>query len=134
MVTCPDELLLREHMLYRLRARTTFLSLSGLPEFPSTRVQLGVAAWYVFTAEPRARLAPALPARRCVVLACEREHMARTIFRLNFHLRLCVCYANRFLVAEAARSCPILAALSFITGQQASPSTIIIATSFVCFN
>jgi hypothetical protein len=38
----------RQHMQYRLRSHSTFMSLTGRPEFPTTRVKLGVAAWYVF--------------------------------------------------------------------------------------
>jgi hypothetical protein len=36
------------HMTYRLKNHTTFLSLSGLPEFPTTRVPLATACWYIF--------------------------------------------------------------------------------------
>jgi hypothetical protein len=39
---------LRDHMRWRLTNRTTFLSLTGLPEFPTTRVKLSTALWYVF--------------------------------------------------------------------------------------
>lgn len=38
---------LEAHCRWRLRAHKTFLSLSGLPEFPTTRVPVGVAVWYV---------------------------------------------------------------------------------------
>lgn len=37
-------------MKWRLANSTTFLSLSGLPELPTTRVPLGVAVWYVIAA------------------------------------------------------------------------------------
>lgn len=36
------------NMTWRLRNHKAFISLTGLPEFPSTRVPLGVAIWYVF--------------------------------------------------------------------------------------
>jgi predicted DNA-binding protein (UPF0251 family) len=36
------------NMRWRLQNHTTFISLTGLPEFPSTRVPLGAAIWYVF--------------------------------------------------------------------------------------
>jgi hypothetical protein len=38
----------RRNMQYRLRTHSTFMSLVSRPEFPSTRVKLGVASWYVF--------------------------------------------------------------------------------------
>jgi len=43
---------LESHMRWRLTAHKTSLSLSGLPEFPTTRVPLRTAVWYVF-ANPR---------------------------------------------------------------------------------
>jgi hypothetical protein len=36
------------NMRWRLRNHMSFISLTGLPEFPSTRVPLGAAIWYVF--------------------------------------------------------------------------------------
>lgn len=38
------------HMNWRLKHSLTFASLSGLPEFVTTRLPLGAAAWYVFAA------------------------------------------------------------------------------------
>lgn len=38
------------HMNWRLRHNKTFASLSGLPEFVTTKIPLGAAAWYVFAA------------------------------------------------------------------------------------
>jgi hypothetical protein len=35
-------------MLYRMKNNNTYISLSGLPEFPTTQVPLGAAAWYIF--------------------------------------------------------------------------------------
>jgi hypothetical protein len=42
------EPLFAANLTWRLRNHKTFISLTGLPEFPSTRVPLGVAIWYVF--------------------------------------------------------------------------------------
>lgn len=42
------ETLFRENLTWRLRNHTTYISLTGLPEFPSTRVPLATAIWYVF--------------------------------------------------------------------------------------
>lgn len=38
----------RAHMRYRLQNRMTYLSLTGLPELPTSYVKLSVAVWYVF--------------------------------------------------------------------------------------
>lgn len=35
------------HMLWRLQKQQSFIALSGLPEFPTTRVPLNTAIWYV---------------------------------------------------------------------------------------
>jgi hypothetical protein len=35
------------HMLWRLQQQKSFIALSGLPEFPTTRVPLNTAIWYV---------------------------------------------------------------------------------------
>lgn len=40
----------RAQMLWRCEHNSTFMALSGLPELPTTRVPLGVAAWYVVAA------------------------------------------------------------------------------------
>jgi len=39
---------LTEHCRWRLQDHTTFIGLTGAPEFPTTRVPVGVAIWYVF--------------------------------------------------------------------------------------
>lgn len=49
---CPEYLQMlhpfaTEHMKWRLRNQATFIALSGLPEFPTTRVPLDCAIWYV---------------------------------------------------------------------------------------
>eukprot|EP00742_Colponemidia_sp_Colp-10_P013693 GILJ01015487.1.p1 GENE.GILJ01015487.1~~GILJ01015487.1.p1 ORF type:complete len:619 (+),score=91.03 GILJ01015487.1:68-1858(+) len=41
---------LQAQMKWRCENNTTFMSLSGLPELPTTKVPLGVAAWYVAAA------------------------------------------------------------------------------------
>lgn len=46
------EPMIRDNLTWRLRNHKTFISLTGLPEFPSTRVLLGVAIWYVFSSSP----------------------------------------------------------------------------------
>ena len=38
---------LADHAHWRLQVHTTFISLTGLPEFPTTRVALATAIWYV---------------------------------------------------------------------------------------
>ncbi len=55
------EPLFKANMVWRMQHHTTFASLTGLPEFVSTRVPLGVAVWYVFassqfTSEPSREL------------------------------------------------------------------------------
>ncbi len=40
--------ILTAHGRWRLREHTTFIGLTGLPEFPTTRVPVGVAIWYIF--------------------------------------------------------------------------------------
>lgn len=53
---------LTEHCRWRLREHTSFIGLTGAPEFPITRVPVGVAIWYVFASalftgsEPRREL------------------------------------------------------------------------------
>eukprot|EP00184_Porphyridium_aerugineum_P006370 CAMPEP_0184707214 /NCGR_PEP_ID=MMETSP0313-20130426/37158_1 /TAXON_ID=2792 /ORGANISM="Porphyridium aerugineum, Strain SAG 1380-2" /LENGTH=784 /DNA_ID=CAMNT_0027168789 /DNA_START=184 /DNA_END=2538 /DNA_ORIENTATION=- len=37
------------HMKFRLNNHSSYICLSGLPEFPTTRVPLGVAIWYVLS-------------------------------------------------------------------------------------
>jgi hypothetical protein len=49
---------LRAHMTWRLGSQKTSISLTGLAEYPTVRVRLGTAVWYVFasaawTSEPR---------------------------------------------------------------------------------
>jgi hypothetical protein len=49
---CPSYLeslkpYVNEHMKWRLTNQSTFIALSGLPEFPTTRVPLTCAIWYV---------------------------------------------------------------------------------------
>ena len=39
---------LRSHMLYRMKNNKTYISLSGLPDYPTTQVPLGTAIWYIF--------------------------------------------------------------------------------------
>lgn len=41
------EPLIADHCRWRLHKHTTFIALTGLPEFPTTRVPLAVAIWYV---------------------------------------------------------------------------------------
>ena len=55
---------LRKHMMYRMVHHTAFMSLSGLPEFPTTRVALGIACWF---AVANCAVVPALPPARDVL-------------------------------------------------------------------
>jgi hypothetical protein len=53
---------IRAHMQYRLANNTTFISLNGLPEFPTTRVPLATAVWYIL-ASPAQHIADPNPRR-----------------------------------------------------------------------
>lgn len=44
----PIEINLAAHMRWRMKTHTSSISLTGAPEFPTTRVRLDVAIWYVF--------------------------------------------------------------------------------------